>query len=145
YLQKPFTPEQLSQRVREVLGRSTTSHTILVVGDHESVLKEVRGILLDAGFAVIDAGNERQAMEKLEKSPHEEVMIADLEHAEENGFTVLQMVRASRPRLKVIVLSSTEGEIQEAADKFAAQATVRKPVEPERLLATVNQVLTQRS
>jgi CheY-like chemotaxis protein len=120
YLQKPFTPELLAAKVREVLGAPPAGTTILIVDDEESVLKLLRTILTHAGYAVIEAANGRQALEKLAQPPRVDLMITDIVMPEQEGLEMLRALRRQRPDLKVIAISGAYGgEYLEAAELLA--------------------------
>jgi two-component system cell cycle sensor histidine kinase/response regulator CckA len=145
YLQKPFTPEILTARVRQVLGRSSKNSTILVVDDHEEILKLLGTILSQAGYAVLEAGNGKQAMEQLARSAGVDLVIMDIVMPEQEGLETLQMLHRDRPTLKVIVISGAfGGGYLDVAEKLGAKATLRKPIEKDQLLQTVREVLNQK-
>jgi len=62
YIEKPFTPDTLAEKVREVLGPQSLHATILIVDDDESVRRLLRHMLTRAGFGVVEAANGRQAL-----------------------------------------------------------------------------------
>ena len=144
YLQKPFTPEILAARVREVLGPRPEAATILIVDDDEAVLKLLRNILSHAGYAVIEATDGRKAMEQLAKPGRVDLMITDLVMPEREGLEMLGALRSQGSDLKVIAMSGAfEGGFLDAAQLLGAKATLRKPIDKEQLLQTVRDVLTQ--
>jgi hypothetical protein len=144
YLQKPFTPELLTAKVREVLGPPPAVTTILIVDDEESVLKLLRTVLTHAGYVVIEAANGRQALEKLAQSPRVDLMITDIVMPEQEGLEMLRSLRRERPDLKVIAISGAfGGEYLEAAELLGAKASLQKPIDQRELLQTIHDVLNR--
>lgn len=139
YLQKPFTPELLATKVREVLGPPADAAKILIVEDEEAILKLLRSILTPAGYAVIEAPDGKKAMEELSNGARVDLMIADLER---DGLQTLGVVRRRRADLKIIAISGADrGGFVEAAELLGAKATLRKPIDKDQLLQTVREVL----
>src|SRR5438105_10337041 len=62
YLAKPFTPEALVTRVREVLGSPRPAGSILVVDDEQAVRSLLRKILAGAGYKVVEAADGNEAL-----------------------------------------------------------------------------------
>jgi len=143
YLQKPFTPELLAGKVREVLGPTPKTPTILIVDDEEAILKLLRNILTHAGYTVMEAGGGRMAMEELAKPAGVDLMITDLVMSRED-LEMLRSLRGKQSDLKIIAISGDgEGGQLEAAE-LGAQATLPKPIDKEQLLQTVREVLNGR-
>ncbi len=144
YLQKPFTPDLLATRIREVLTapRPPERPTILVVDDEEGILKLLHTLLSQAGYAVIDASNGEAALAKLNGPNRIDLVITDLVMPQKEGLELIRGLHASRPDLKVVAISGAfGGDFLEAAKMLGAQATLRKPIEKDLLLQTVRTVL----
>jgi len=73
-IEKPFLPEQLATKIREVLGEAGADEaTVLVAEDSPPVRKILSEILHDAGYRVVEA---RDGVEALEKLPEGHVRLA---------------------------------------------------------------------
>lgn len=142
YLQKPFSPDVLGAKVREVLGPVRTAATILVVDDEAGIRGLVRQLLQGAGYAVIDAADGKQAM-VLAESYSVDLMITDLVMPEQEGLETIRMLRKRQPNLKIVAMSGAMGgTFLPVANQLGAHAILAKPFSQERLLETVHRVLT---
>jgi hypothetical protein len=143
YVQKPFTPESLAERVREVLGpHQQPSGTILVVDDDESVRHLLKHYLTSGGYAVVEAANGRQAVEQLKQEPVVDLIVTDLVMPEQEGLETIQILHKDHPAVKVIAISGAfGGGFLQAAAKFGAHAALGKPISREDLLRTVGNLL----
>src|ERR1022692_416453 len=141
YLPKPFGAAQLAAKVREVLGAGRGPSTLLVIDDDPAVRGFLRQILAGAGYIVVEAGDGRSGMSKIE--PHRvDLVITDLVMPEQEGLETLQRLRAERPNLPVIVISGAfGGSYLKTARRLGATATLAKPIDPETLLRAVRDAL----
>jgi PAS domain S-box-containing protein len=62
YIPKPFGPDQLAIKVREVLGAPKRRARVLVADDEAGVRSFLRTVLEDGGYEVIEAANGEQAL-----------------------------------------------------------------------------------
>lgn len=111
--------------------------TILVVDDDTLIREMVKDSLAPQGFVFLEAANGREAMEVLERSSADAVIL-DLLMPVQSGFDTLLQIRAKLPQLPVIILSSldTQELIQEALIAGAA-SFIAKPFHPLELLDAV--------
>jgi two-component system, cell cycle sensor histidine kinase and response regulator CckA len=142
YVQKPFTPDTLAEKVREALGPRTASTKILIVDDDESVRRLLRNMLTAAGYGVWEAANGRQAAVHIAANGDVDLVLSDLAMPEQEGLELIRELRSSRPTLKVIAMTGAfEGDFLPVAKSLGAAATLRKPVVREDLLRAVREVL----
>ncbi len=143
YQPKPFGPEVLARKVREVLGPVRSAGTILVVDDEAGIRSLLRHILQGAGYQVLVANDGKQALERAAEADVS-VVITDLVMPEREGLETIQLLRRRQPGLKIIAMSGAfRGEFLKVAEMLGAEATLAKPIRPEQLLETVRQVLTE--
>lgn len=142
YLAKPFSPDQLSGKVSELLSApSVSGRTILVIEDDAAVSAMLRQILRGAGYQVLLAADGRLGMNVLERETVD-LVITDLVMPEQEGLETLTLIRAQRPFLPVIAISGAfGGAFLKTAEMLGAAATLPKPIAPEALLRAVEQVL----
>jgi DNA-binding response OmpR family regulator len=142
YLAKPFTPEHLSSKVREVLRRPAGSgRTILVIDDDAAVGSLLRRVLSAAGYRVLVACDGKKGMEALERQPVD-LVITDLVMPEQEGLETVTQLHAQRPKLPVIAISGAfGGSFLKAAGLLGAAATLPKPIAPDALLRTVAELV----
>jgi two-component system chemotaxis response regulator CheY len=116
--------------------------TILTVDDSASVRQMVRFTLSDAGYAVIEAVDGKDALAKM--SPAVNLVITDLNMPNLDGIGLIRAVRAN-PAYKgiPIVMLTTESQDSRKLEGKAAGATgwIVKPFATQQLLAVVKRVL----
>ncbi len=104
----------------------------------------LRHALESQGHAVIEARDEREAVQALRES-RPGVVLSDLRLPEGDGLRVLRASKEFDPELPVIVMTAF-GSIQDAvaAMKEGALDFLAKPVDPDHLLLLVERALSQR-
>jgi two-component system chemotaxis response regulator CheY len=116
--------------------------TILTVDDSASVRQMVRFTLSDAGYAVIEAVDGKDALAKM--LPAVNLVITDLNMPNLDGIGLIRAVRAN-PAYKgiPIVMLTTESQDSRKLEGKAAGATgwIVKPFATQQLLAVVKRVL----
>ena len=116
---------------------------ILVVDDDPG-LSEVLALLLDReGYVVESAGTVKRAFERLAASP--DLVITDLKLPDGTGLDVIAGVRARRPRLPIIMITSYSS-MESAIEALRAGASdyVIKPFKNEELLRAISRALSDR-
>ncbi len=143
YLAKPFAPEGLARKVREVLGPERSAGTILVVDDEAGIRSLLRQVLQGAGYVVLEAEDGKKAMAQA-AAVDLDLVITDLAMPDQEGLETIQLLHEQKPGLKIIAMSGAfRGELLGVAEKLGAQATLAKPIRPDHLLKTVREVLTE--
>ena len=142
YLAKPFAPDALAAKVREVLGPPRLEATILVVDDEASVRGFFEQVLTGAGFEVVVARDGAEALKKARERRFD-LLLTDLVMPEQEGLEIIRILRKERPDLKVVAVSGAfGGAFLKAAHLLGAHATLLKPVSPDQLLAAVQGALS---
>ena len=139
FIQKPFSPKQLAQKVRSVLG---TRARRIVVADDEIAVRHFLGMALERdGYKVFEAADGKQAL-KLAIANSVDLVITDLVMPEQEGLETIQGLRREVPGVGIIAISGAyQGRFLAAARMLGADAVMGKPVDPESLLAKVREVL----
>lgn len=115
--------------------------TRVLVVDDDSDLREALTDLLDAeGFEVLSAENGLDALNALESTPVD-VILLDFMMPVMNGgeFREAQLARAELAAIPVILASATYTQAE--AERFAPAAVLPKPFTPEVLLHTLGEVV----
>ena len=142
YIAKPFTPDVLAAKVREVLTPARPAAAILVVDDEESVRGFFEQVLVGAGYDVVAASDGAEALETVRKRRFD-LLLTDLVMPEREGLELIMMLRKERPELKVVAVSGAfGGTFLEVARAMGARAALLKPVSPGQLLAAVQEALS---
>lgn len=117
------------------------ARTILVVDDEESILKSVAGILTDEGFEVICVESGIRALDKIEETIPDLVLL-DIWMPEQDGIETLIKIKKMNPQLQVIMMSG-HGTIETAvkATRLGAYDFIEKPLSLEKVLLSINNAL----
>lgn len=117
--------------------------TIMVVDDSTSVRKMVAFTLENAGYAVVEAENGMEALEKL-NGTQVSMFIVDLNMPHVNGFELTRSVRAmGEYKFTPIVMLTTESLDSKKKEGKAAGATgwITKPFKPDQLIGVIKKVM----
>jgi two-component system, chemotaxis family, chemotaxis protein CheY len=116
---------------------------VLVIDDSMMVRQQVSRALVGAGFAVIQAVDGQDALEKLADSPDTRLVVCDVNMPRMGGLEFLESVSKSGQAKGIpIVMLTTEGQpdmIQRAKD-LGAKGWIVKPFKPELLVAAVKKM-----
>jgi len=113
---------------------------ILLVDDEPDLRRMVRQYLEAEGFAVAEASNGTEALERLQKSPPDLVLL-DVSMPPPDGFEVLRTMRQTSD-VPVIMLTARSEEIDRVVGlTMGADDYVTKPFSPRELVARVRAVL----
>ena len=128
------------------LSRALQGRTILVVEDHDDARELVASVLEAAGAAVIVARSTEEALDGLGRTTPD-ALVADLGLPGEDGYTLLQRVRALRPSQPLATVALTAYARATDRDRALAAGFLRyviKPVDPEELVKVLLSVLDER-
>ena len=125
---------------------------ILVIDDNPIIQRTVYFALRDKGYLVLMAGDISDAMKILRREKLDLVLVdlsfpldaGNINGPLQDGFFVIDWIRRT-PEVKkspVIIISSTEpAQYQERAAAAGVRACFQKPLDKEKLLATVQAIL----
>jgi DNA-binding NtrC family response regulator len=121
---------------------STQVH-ILVVDDDEVTCNLLEEVLSKEGYAVDQALNGREAIEKGERTPYD-VVLTDIKMIGVDGMEVLRAYRQKSPET-IIIMMTAFGSIETAiqAIKAGAYDYVSKPFKLEEIKLTIQRALEQ--
>jgi DNA-binding NarL/FixJ family response regulator len=112
---------------------------VLLVDDHTLVRRGLTHLLVSCipGAEVTEAGGTEEAVEILRSSPHD-VALVDIRMPGRDGLELLRDIRASYPKLPVIMLSSYDnGDYVKAALAEGAAGYLLKDTTPEDLVQAI--------
>ena len=116
---------------------------ILLVDDDFRVLHVLTRALRSGGFQVTATTSGQEALDLLGRESFH-AMVLDLNMPQPDGFEILKVARAHAPNLKIVVISGfMQGPLLQAALLVGGTATLAKPVDPEKLIRTVPDVLAK--
>ncbi len=140
FLAKPFEPEELAAKAREVIGAAPRAITVLVADDEEGIRTLFQETLAEAGYEVLLASSGDEVIALL-KSRAVDLVVTDLVMPGQDGIDTIRTVRREHPTVKTIAMSGAfGGQFLKTAELLGADATLSKPVLPERLISMVAEV-----
>ncbi len=116
--------------------------TILLVDDHEMVLRALHNYLEKRGYNVLEAHDGEEALLLAECFPAMiHVLVTDLVMARINGRELARRLMSLRPEMQVIMMSGFPDEILAQQELTPQIPILPKPFSPKRLLAAIEDVL----
>jgi CheY-like chemotaxis protein len=109
---------------------------ILIVDDEETDRVGLAGILERAGHEVTMAADGNEAL-GLYMRERVDVVVTDMVMPGKDGLGLISALKQVDPNAKIIAASGRSRSQLEASTIFGADAVLTKPIDPERLLATV--------
>ena len=118
---------------------------VLVVEDDQPLKAALAATLGGAGFAVLEAGDGEEALDKL-RQQHVDLVVSDVQMAPMDGLALLRAVGAEYPQLPVLLMTAY-GSIDKAVEamKQGAVDYLVKPFEAKELKARVKRCVAHRS
>ncbi len=142
FLSKPFSPDTLATKVREVLGPPRSAGKVLVIDDEAGIRSFLRMILVSVGYEVLESTNAEEALRNL-NGEIVDLILVNLGIPNHQDVEKIRMLQKRYPDLKVIAMSEAYGnEFLRAAEQLGAQATLAKPIRADQLLETLRRTVT---
>jgi len=142
FLQKPFSPQALSLKVREVLGPLRYARSVLIVDDDDALRDVLRQTLEEAGLHVQEAANGKAAVQAMENAF--DLLMIDLSMPEQDGFETMRAMRRLQPKARILAISGRFPELLQAAEHLGADDSLAKPFSAEELFAVIGRLLADR-
>jgi len=144
FIQKPFSPDVLAMKVREILMAPDRPARIVVADDEAGVRSFLRLVLEGAGYEVLEAPSGKLALQEA-RAGRVDLVITDLVMPEQEGIETIRALCREVPGVGIIAISGALGpQFLEVARMLGSQAVLSKPVSAELLLAKVAEVLKSR-
>jgi CheY-like chemotaxis protein len=123
---------------------------ILLVDDDPDLVSAFEAILYSRGYNVITAMSRHEGLEKLEKENPDLLILDVMMDDEHDGFIMAREVKKLYPELPIIMLTGisevTGVNFRAAAadpDWLPADEYLDKPVQPDELVETIEELLTK--
>ena len=140
FLQKPFTPEALCEKIGGLLSTSSAIRRILVVDDDASLRNLLAQTLEGSGFQAFTAEDGREARQQIEEH-RIDLVITDLAMPGEEGMELIRALRKDQPDVKIVAMSGAFGtDVLRAARALGAHISLVKPLSKETLLQSIDQL-----
>jgi two-component system, chemotaxis family, chemotaxis protein CheY len=117
------------------------STKILVVDDSMMVRQQVGKALAAAGFAIVEAIDGMDALQKLADTPDAGLVVCDVNMPRMGGIEFLEQAVAKGSKVPFVMLT-TEGQhdMIQKARSLGAKGWIVKPFKPEILVATARKL-----
>lgn len=114
------------------------AHSVLVVDDHDDVRDAFVTLLEITGCAVIAAGSGREALHILHEGLRPCVVLLDACMPQMDGWAMYQRMQANTQLAEVpVIMVSAESFDSELVRQARIRELLRKPVMPERIVASI--------
>ena len=138
YLPKPFSPAQLSIKVREVLGQSKTAGRILGVDDDAARPGHAPAGLLEAGYEVMHGGRWPEGNAPGGEHPFD-LVLTDLVMPDREGIETIRDLRRDYPAIRIVAMSGRRAAYLKQREKLGAHVTLRKPIDCQELVRIIRE------
>ena len=159
FLRKPFTPNRMEQEMRQIVHAQTllkrhggvpakttapTRGTAVVVDDSATMRRLLASILAEMQLQVLgEASDGRQGVE-LSCQHQPDLICLDMNMPVMNGLQALEQLRARQVKSKILMISgNSDREMVLQALKDGARGYILKPFEPDKVVAAINNLLTE--
>ena len=115
---------------------------VMVLEDESSIRSFIVINLRRAGYEVVEAETGEEALDKLHENPDTLVALLDVMLPGIDGFEVCRRIRATNPRIGIIMLTARSQEMDKVTGLMTgADDYVTKPFSPAELTARVRSLL----
>ena len=124
--------------------RETSTHTVLVVEDHEDTACLLRFVLEREGFAVIHAFDSETARHLTMTTTPPDLVLLDIMLPSSTGLELLRAIRAT-PEWQwtpvILLTTDSRSETMIEAANLGATEYILTPFAPERVMKSIHQFL----
>jgi len=133
-----LTTVDAAPKLERVSFHSPGSHEVLVVDDNDDVRDAFITLLVMNGYEAVGASGGVAALELLHAGARPCVVLLDLRMPEMDGWTVWARMHAEPALASIpVVMVSGDPEQSRRAETLGMRNFMRKPIDAEKLLATV--------
>ena len=121
----------------------TPNETVILIAEDEPIVRNLVQLMLTReGYTLLSANDGQEALEICEAFIHAiHLLLTDVRMPRMDGITLAERVRALRPDVKVIIMSSETATT--ILERNVHDAFLRKPFIPPTLLKCVQGVLNE--
>jgi CheY-like chemotaxis protein len=113
---------------------------ILVVERHPAVQKLESFLLTEAGFRVEFASNGQEALDRA-RTDRPYLLVTEILVPRVDGLTLCRRLREDPATREILVVVFSHLDAEDRAVEAGANAFLRKPLDPDRLIETVRRLL----
>ena len=120
--------------------------TVLIVDDEPFILRSLSFVLERAGFAVIQAKDGDEALERL-RDARPRLVVLDVMMPKRSGYEVCEIVKGDpdlRDTYVILLTAKGQGSAKDRGVEAGADEFMTKPFSPSRLVERIREVLLPR-
>ena len=158
YFTKPYIEQEFLKELRKILKPDNTqtnkpsstipllsvSKTILVIDDSSTLRRTMTLTLEHKGYQVLQAKDGQEGLDMMQKNPHINLVICDVEMPNVNGFEFLSLRRKNNQfkQIPVVMLTSRSGQKhRDLAKNLGADSYFTKPYVEEDFMAQIEKII----
>jgi PAS domain S-box-containing protein len=143
YLPRVAESGEVLQRAPKFGNTARDGETILLIEDEPAVRSLARRVLESRGYAVLEAGCGREAIQiASDRDGPIHLMLSDVVIPDMNGAVIAQQLHQSRPDLKTLFMSGyTDEDVKLQGIMETGAPFIEKPFTPDLLARKVREVL----
>jgi two-component system, cell cycle sensor histidine kinase and response regulator CckA len=123
--------------------RMASARTLLIVED-DPMVREVTALTLETeGYAILVAGDGKEALEILAQNPSVDLLLTDVIMPGMSGFVLAEHAKRLRPSLPVLYVSGYADEGMKNDSGVGLDEIIRKPFRAPQLTAEIERALGQ--
>lgn len=108
--------------------------TIIIVDDNEPTRSLLRGVLENAGYAVIESGDGEEAV-SMAKDERPDAAIIDQHMEPYNGYKVAELMKYHKVNIPMVMITAHDAtDLLLQAQKHGFTNVMKKPIDPEKLI-----------
>ncbi len=132
-----------NENAKDEKSPAGTTKRILLVDDDAEIIEAMKYTLESKGFEILIARDGNQGLAMAEREDPD-LVILDMMMPKRSGFLVLEKLRRTRPvPMRIIMITANEGSRHKAyAEMLGVDDYIRKPFAMDRLIASVERLLT---
>ena len=115
--------------------------TVLVVDDSPTMRQMVAFTLTSAGYQVVEAGNGKEAVGKVNGGAKPDLVVTDLNMPEMDGITLIRKMPALKFTPILMLTTEASDDKKKAGQAAGATDWIVKPFNPEQMMAVIKKVL----
>jgi two-component system chemotaxis response regulator CheY len=116
--------------------------TVIVVDDSKTARAQVRHVLEEAGYEVVEAANGREGLTKLTEHPETALVICDVNMPVMGGLEMLERIRTDKLAARFLMLTTeADPSLHRRALQAGVSGWIVKPFNPAMLVRTLRGLL----
>ena len=119
------------------------AYRVLIIDDNVDSIESEKVLLENNGYEVITAFDGQEGLRKALEERPDIVLLDVLMTTEDDGFQIAHRIKLQAPVPIVILTSQKKGSESSkiGGERALAEGYIEKPINPERLISTINTIL----